>query len=110
MQYLRLLYTCLQEVNDVGGTCLQPMDLLFDVPAGNPLTEETFMVARALKISPVMHPLKGQQLYQSYFPAGNWVNMLEWSEIIRGNNATVYLTDRNAANVHLAPGALIPYQ
>ena len=59
MQYLRLLYTCLQEVNDGGGSCLQPMDLLFDVPAGNALTEETFMVARALKISPVMHPLKG---------------------------------------------------
>ena len=62
MQYLRLMYTCLQEVNDVGGTCLQPLDFLYDIAtaqANNALLERTFMVARALKVSPVMQPLNG---------------------------------------------------
>jgi len=63
MQYLRFLYTCLQEVNDVGGTCLQPLSFLYDIPpseANNPLLERTFMVGRALKISPILEPMEGK--------------------------------------------------
>lgn len=41
------MYTCMQEVNDVGGTCLQPLEFLYDIPVNqysNPLLEQTFMV------------------------------------------------------------------
>jgi hypothetical protein len=113
MQYLRMFYTCLQEVNDVGGTCLQPLSFLYDIPGAqkdNDLLDKTFMVSRALKISPILKPLNGQNVYQSYFPAGKWVNMADWAEIISGADNVVSLSVRTTANIHLAPGALIPFQ
>jgi len=91
MQYLRMLYTCLQEVNDVGGTCLQPLSFLYDIPAtqvNNSLIDRTFMVGRALKVSPILQALNGQKVYQSYFPSGKWVNMADWSEIISGSDSS----------------------
>jgi len=57
MQYLRLFYTCLQEVNDVGGSCLQPLEHLYDIPeskVNDEYLDQTFMVARALKITPML--------------------------------------------------------
>lgn len=114
MQYLRLFYTCLYSVSDVGGSCLDPLDFLYDIPStqkDNAYLDKTFMVAKALKVSPVMSNLTGTQVYQAYFPAGKWVNMADWSEIITGkDDSNINLANRKSVNVHLAPGALIPFQ
>ena len=112
MSYLRFMYTCMQEVNDVGGTCLQPLEFLYDIPVNqysNPLLEQTFMVGQRVKVSPILQNLNGKQVYSSYFPAGKWVNLADWAEVITGKDASVQLPVRTTANAHLAPGAIIPY-
>jgi hypothetical protein len=114
MQYLRLMYTCLQEVNDVGGTCLDPIQWLYDVPADKTWSKDvakTFMLARTLKVSPVLNKtVDKSNTFSSYFPKGRWVNMADWSEIITGKDDLALLSIRKTVNVHLAPGALIPFQ
>ena len=36
--------------------------------------------------------------------------MADWSEVIKGNDDYATLSVRDTVNVHLAPGAMIPYQ
>jgi len=48
--------------------------------------------------------------FSAYFPKGNWVNMADWTEVIKGADDYQTLKVRDTVNVHLAPGALIPYQ
>jgi hypothetical protein len=45
----------------------------------------------------------------SYFPKGAWVNMADFSEIVNGNDDYQKLNVRDTVNVHLAPGAAIPW-
>ena len=96
----------------MGGTCLMPLEFLYDIPQDqvrNSLLERTFMVGRAVKVSPVMQPTNGKKVYSSYFPKGKWVNLADWSEVIDGKDAEAELQVRPTANAHLAPGALIPF-
>lgn len=70
------------------------------------------MVAGSLKVSPIMSALGQATTFMSYFPKANgmWVNMADWSELIQGTDDLVQLKVRDTVNVHLAPGALIPFQ
>lgn len=55
LRYSRQLYTCLFEANSTGETCFDPM--LFHFPLDENVfekTEESFIFANALKISPVL--------------------------------------------------------
>lgn len=81
LQYLRHMYTCLFEVSQWGGTCFDPLfyyypddDNLFDN------IEESFMIGGALKVSPILAP--NVTVYDSYFPAGIWVSLRDFSNII----------------------------
>ena len=47
------------------------------------------MVGQRVKVSPILQPLNGAKVYQSYFPTGKWVNLADWAEIIDGKNAPV---------------------
>ncbi len=56
-QYLRHMYTCLFEVNQWGGSCIDP--LFYYYPDDDNLfvnIEESFMVGGALKVSPILNP------------------------------------------------------
>lgn len=71
------------------------------------------MFAGALKVSPIMNKtMQGATTFKSYFPAdkGAWVNMADWNETIYGRDDLETLQIRDTVNVHLAPGALIPFQ
>jgi alpha-glucosidase (family GH31 glycosyl hydrolase) len=81
-QYLRHMYTCLFEVSQWGGSCFDPLfyyyptdDNLFDQ------IESSFMVGGALKVSPILNANVTDQ-FEAYFPAGTWVSMKNFSEII----------------------------
>jgi hypothetical protein len=67
------------------------------------------MVAGSLKVSPIMNATNGATSFMSYFPKGAWVNMADFSEIINGNDDYQKLNVRDTVNVHLAPGAAIPW-
>ena len=78
-QYLRHMYTCLFEVSRWGGSCIDP--LFYYYPSDpNVYTdiESTFIVGGALKVSPVLSP-GVTSTFTSYFPAGIWVNMADFS-------------------------------
>jgi len=113
MQYLRLMYTCLFETSDSGGTCIDPIQFRYNVPAANiQASSNNFIFAGSLLVSPIMADASQTGTFQSYFPSaqGAWVNMADWSEIITGNDGMVTLQVRDTVNAHLAPGALIPFQ
>jgi len=117
MQYLRLMYTCMFQTSNSGGTCLTPLQFQFTVPVSKwgkslPDFTNTFMFASSLKVSPIMNATGAETTFQSYFPVvnGSWVNMADWSEIVTGTDDLVTLQVRDTVNVHLAPGALIPFQ
>lgn len=110
LQYLRLMYTCLFEVSQWGGTCIDPLFFYYPNDLNNYENyENTFMVAGALKVSPILESLTGDS-FQSYFPTGKWVNLADLSEVIEGKNQNESLNVRPTVNVHLRPGTLIPYQ
>lgn len=50
--------------------------------------------------------------YESYFPAGIWVNLNDYSDIIDNSagGKVVNLTTRNEVNAHLRSGTILPYQ
>ena len=45
--------------------------------------EESFMVAGALKVSPILEA-GVTETYSSYFPEGSWVSMRDFNEIVQG--------------------------
>jgi len=67
--------------------------------------EHTFMVGSALKVSPVL--AAGDAPYPVYFPIGNWVDLNNFSNIIRvsENGTEILLTpSMNYTQVHLREG------
>lgn len=116
MQYLRLLYTCLYQTSTSGGTCLDPIQFHFNVPAakwgtGLPDFTSSYVVAGALLVSPVMNATNGATTFKSYLPKvnGAWVNMADWS-VVQGTDDLVTMNVRDTVNIHLAPGNLVPVQ
>lgn len=76
MQYLRLMYTCMFQTSNSGGTCLTPLQFQFTVPASKwgkslPDFTNTFMFASSLKVSPIMNATGTETTFQSYFPVVN---------------------------------------
>lgn len=114
MQYLRLLYTCMFETTDSGGTCLDPIEFRYAVSSDKfksqlPDVTNSFLFAGSLLVSPIMNATNGATTFPAYFPAGNWVNMADWT-VVQGKDDYVQLNVQDTVNVHLAPGALIPFQ
>ena len=115
MQYLRLMYTCIFETSDSGGTCLDPIQFRYTVPQNQWNDQEfanSFLFAGSIKVSPIMNDTKGATTFKSYFPAakGAWVNLADWSETVVGTDDLSTLKVRETVNAHLAPGAMIPFQ
>ena len=86
MQYMRLMYTCLFEASEFGGTCIDPLffhyesDLLSKVDEKG--TNDTFLFAGAVKVSPIVTPKEGQNnTFRTHFPAGRWVNLANLSDV-----------------------------
>lgn len=92
-QYIRQIYTCLFEVNQEGGTCVDPLFYHYpeDKYAFDPTqTENSFILAGALKVVPVLEAIPSGQTtlnVRTYFPLGEWVNMANYSDI-QGNLLT----------------------
>ena len=74
--YLTTMYTCHLRVHRDGGTCFDP--LLMHYPHDDAVfavnqTEHTFLVADAIKVSPVLEYNVTE--IESYFPNGQWVDL-----------------------------------
>ena len=69
-QYLRHLYTCLNDVSNSGGSCFDPA--FFYYPNDDNLyldTSSSFMVGGALLVTPVLED-KDPKTIQAYLPQG----------------------------------------
>lgn len=121
LQYIRQIYTCLFEVSQVGGTCVDP--LLFHYPDDpytfDPMnTENSFILANALKVVPTLEPIpngKTSLSIRTYFPKGEWVNMADYSDIkgtlLQGLWAQVDApTGNENILTYLKPGAITAFQ
>lgn len=113
MQYLRLMYTCMFETSDSGGTCMDPIHFRYQVPNVQMLSAleftSSYLFAGSIKVSPIVNSTKSMSTFRSYFPKGNWVNLADWSDVVSANDDIQTLTIRDTVNAHLAPGALIPW-
>lgn len=78
------MYTCLFEVNQNGGSCIDP--LFYYYPDDDNLYDDTtssFMVGGAIKVSPVLEKIEdGVKSYKSYFPKGKWVSLNNFASVI----------------------------
>ena len=110
MQYLRLMYTCMFQTSENGGTCLEPLEFLYEVPTNYySISTNSFMFAGSIKVSPIMNATNLSITFESYFPKGNWVNLAQWAEVIVGSDNVQTLKVRDTVNAHLAPGSLISF-
>lgn len=112
LQWIRHMYTCLYRMHDEGYTCFDP--LFFHYPNDTQTyndTEHTFIVGDAIKVSPVLTPLNESEKYQAYFPAGEWVSLKYFGDIINSTGENVTLTPPDdTVNVHLMPGKMAIFQ
>lgn len=119
-QYIRQIYSCLFEVSQEGGSCVDP--LFYHFPTDERLfdptqTENSFILAGALKVVPVLEPavVDTTQMVRTYFPTGEWVNMNDYSDI-RGNwiNGTWQEVPAPVGNdnilTYLKPGSIVAFQ
>jgi alpha-glucosidase (family GH31 glycosyl hydrolase) len=111
LQWVRQVYGCLFRMHDEGYTCFDPLFFhypnLGDEGYANP--DHTFIVADALKVSPVLEA--GVEKYNSYFPNGRWVSMKNLGDVVEvkeeSGGAYVELTaPADTVNVHLMPGKI----
>lgn len=116
------MYTCLFDASQSGTTCVDP--LLFHYPNIDDMfdmdnTETSFMIANAVKVSPVLQ--EGVSAFKSYFPNdnnGTWVSLTDLADFIRVNPnhegewrlLKAPNNQRDTINMHLRPGYIIPYQ
>ena len=112
------MYTCMYEASDSGQSCFDP--LLFHYPENDDVfnsstTENSFIVADALLVHPVLEP--GVETYPAYFPNdrnGTWVSMNDMSDMHTPSPTSMgewkNLTASNESiNVYLRPGSIIPF-
>lgn len=121
LQYVRHIYTCLFETNQEGGSCVDPLFFHFpdDIRTFDPLaTENSFILGNALKVTPVVEAKSGvaTQMVRTYFPAGQWVDMRDFSSIKGSQTAGLWAeveAPEGATDTiitHLREGYMIPYQ
>lgn len=113
MQYMRLMYTCMFEATEFGGTCIDPLFFHYsfeEVNFENSGMTDTFIASNAVKVSPIVFPQEGNQTFQSHFPKGKWVNLADFSDVVDSADELKDLKFGNRVNAHLKPGAIIPLQ
>jgi len=112
LHYLRLMYTALWEASSGRNLVTEPLFHYYpDDDAVFVDIEHTFMVGGGrVKVSPILSALEdGVTTFQAYFPAGNWVNLADWSVLAVDEAGMVDLDVQDTVNAHLRPGSMIPY-
>jgi alpha-glucosidase len=111
-RYLRHLYTCLYEVNQNGGSCIDP--LFYHFPTDDNVYSnysKTFIYGNSIKVTPVLEEMgMDATVFKSYFPKGDWVSLTDYS-IIHSNGEMVELSaNQSKVHSHMMPGSVIGIQ
>mmetsp|Transcript_21981 Transcript_21981/g.16345 ORF Transcript_21981/g.16345 Transcript_21981/m.16345 type:complete len:86 (+) Transcript_21981:1364-1621(+) len=72
--------------------------------------DSTFFLGDAVKVSPVLDK-DVTDSFDSYFPAGKWADLNDWSIVSESVGELLHLTPSFAyTNLHLKEGKIIPFQ
>lgn len=112
-KYARFVYECLFASSQSGRTCFDP--LFYHYPSFVDAyiePESTFLVGDAIKVSPVLRPLKKNETFESFFPPGRWVDMDTFAVVAVTNElgGNITLTPQLTVKKHLRPGYIVPVQ
>jgi len=111
--YARFVYECLFAASQEGRTCFDPLMFHYpDVENSYNDIEHTFIVADAVKVSPVLKHLEENETFHSFFPQGDWVD-LDTHEVIKVKDEAgedIKLTPTISVKKHLRPGYMVPVQ
>lgn len=95
-QYLRHMYTCLYEVSQWSGSCIDPAFYYYPTDENLYLdTSASFMVGGALLVTPVLEGGDPKTI-KAYLPKGQWVNLASAALDVNGNNDAGSTVDINA--------------
>lgn len=112
-RYLRQLYTCLYEISEDGGSCIDP--LFYHFPADENTyhnVSQTFMFGNNIKVSPVLEELGPDAVsFKSYFPKGTWVSLTDYSSIVESKGEMIELSaTKSTVHSHAKPGSVVIVQ
>jgi alpha-glucosidase (family GH31 glycosyl hydrolase) len=112
LPYTRYIYSQMFFANYTGGAVTYP--LFFDFPTDDETfnnVEKTYMLGDAIKVSPVVED-DTNSTFRSYFPQGVWMDLNNFTNRINASEGGYHdLTKLDGqANLHLAPGKIIPFQ
>ena len=73
--------------------------------------ERAYMLGDSLLVAPQIDKLKdGETTYDVFLPAGTWVNVNDYLDIIQSTGEIAKLTPKDTyANVYLKPGKIVPF-
>lgn len=115
LQYLRHIYTCLIKIyKGSAATCFDPLFFHYSTDQGTlEEMEHSFILGDALKVSPVL--AANVTTYKSYFPAGSWVSMNDYGDIVKVDDMdkgkwVEIKALADSAHVHLRPGYIVAKQ
>jgi len=122
LTYVRHIYTCLFAASQEGGSCVEPLlfhfpDDLYTFDPSN--TENSFMLGDALKVAPVLQSkadARSDQMFRTYFPIGNWVDMSNYATIYGNQQRGQWLEikapegETETIKTFLREGWMIPHQ
>ena len=113
LAYSRYVYSQMYKVYRDGGSIVRP--LFFEFPHDDKcfwenVTDTTFMLGDAIKVSPILGP--GVEKFKSYFPKGNCVDLNTYTKQITSDKGDFFELESSlhSANIHLMPGKIIPFQ
>jgi alpha-glucosidase (family GH31 glycosyl hydrolase) len=109
---LRHQYTCLYEVTQWGGTCIDPT--FFHFPLDDNLQNDiqsSFIVGNSILVAPITQSVNGDTV-STYLPAGRWVDLTsgKFATVDSKNGENVNLdAKQTTVNAYLKPGSLIAW-
>lgn len=111
---IRYFYTIFFDIYQNGGSFWRPLFFEFSNDECLKNIEETFMIGKSVKVTPVLKSLKEGEMIKSYIPPhSRFIDLVDWTTILDGGSTGGYKLVNPRWEyplVHLRDGRILPYQ